>query len=1632
MKAFLRLIFLVFILTNMPLLSLAQKTIGGLPKSFSLQSPNARLADPVIPENTIPEIDNKEELEKAQKINPNYYGLINAVNVDIIKQGYQEELPDGGKLWRYKISSTSAYSMEVIFSRFFLPNKAQLFIYNEDHTMVLGALSALNNSDQRTLATQPIFGSTIIIEYYEPAGVEFRGEIVIGEVVHDFANVLQFVKGLGPFVPNPMTGYGDVSCIKNVSCPEAAPYADQAKAVGLILYKMPGGRYVGHATGTLINNSDNDGTPYFLTAFHNIDASNAVCSDGTDLCFSFDKWVVLFNHYDPDCNGDGHSIPNSVNAINSVTGAKRLSGDREKDYLLMRLNSTPEYNVCYAGWSRTSSPQPPFVDIHHPHGDVKKISFYNRQLGSGVPVFWEVDNWNSGYTAPGSSGSALFDNNKRIVGVLKEGDGGDLCETDPNYNPRIDPQMNPDGTFNEAASSVFSRFSTSFDHGHFGVYLGNVQQTDTYCPVFQACPGNTSNQRISGTEFRTLSTCMEVNFEADKTEALVNEEVTFTNMSSGGVGELTYEWNFGADAMPATSDEEEPSAVYYTTTGLKWVTLTVCDDEGCITEQKSAYIDVQNSSTSMLVDFTAARRYVEIGEEIEFTSTVSGNESSVTYLWNFGLDADASSEVTSDPVVSFSSSGMKTISLQVTDNTGAMTEIKNAFISVNEPRTLPLRADFGGCPPIGLRPGSNVTFTDASSGGSTYPLSSYLWDFGDGTTSTSMYGSHVYNDIGVYTVSLTVCDGDNCDTKTSEGCVNISDIPSSSAAYLINGRAASKDNPIYVGCNVPVVYSRYFPESPEVDYVWEFDRDAWSVPFAIPATATSYGPHTVFYTSTGYYSSSLFVRNYKPMPYTLWQKDVKIDAVIVVPGMGAGDCQATLGNVSLSTTCWSKDSLPEFNVDVASHTCPYVIKIRSAKTGQFLQNNKIDFSGTNLPVFPYTDTYTISLAHNDCQNLTLLDSKTMTVTLYNSGANAGPDIVVCPGNELQLGSTSKSNTTYSWSCNPSTGVNYLSNATISNPKFNTVVSGFYNYTINARDLTSGCVTTDDVKITIQPVTVGNKTINTCMGGIESLNLPIAGGAGGFTGVWTPATYLSNANILAPTMQAPQLGTSLLYNLTVTDSKGCKGTGTALVNVSAVAPSGLVTVAGSREVKLTWIDNSNTETAYVVERSTTSTTTGFVVIATLAENTITYTDNTAALGVTYYYRVYPKNATTPNLGYSNTSSAYTNIPFAWNKIYGGTAAETDVKIYPTSDGGYIVGSTTESDAGGDVTENHKNGVYIGGSRVMWIVKLDACGNKVWDKKINVLEQTYEFRDFLEVSDGYVLLGRKWLPNSGAAYNNSLSPFETYVTKISKSGVKIWERTYGNVNAENPCSIIPSGDGGFIIANTSNSPAGRDKSQGYFDTANYYYHFPNYDLWIFKIDANGNKVWDKTIGNMQKDEVWPSICASSDGGYLIFSTSRKERNDPNPILTMARLTKIDASGNRTWTKTYLPTTGSYEGTPTIIKTSDGNYIIGTVVDSNNDYVLIKVDPNGNVLWNKQYGGTGIDYLTSIKEFPNGDLMIGGYSNSSKSGNKSESSYAGTQDFWIIRTDQAGTILWDKNIRGTANDYLETWHCLQTEVF
>src|SRR5690606_20697914 len=133
------------------------------------------------------------------------------------------------------------------------------------------------------------------------------------------------------------------------------------------------------------------------------------------------------------------------------------------------------------------------------------------------------------------------------------------------------------------------------------------------------------------------------------------------------------------------------------------------------------------------------------------------------------------------------------------------------------------------------------------------------------------------------------------------------------------------------------VFASAFSKLPGADYTWEFDSQAWtSLKFASPATADSYGPHTIFYTQPGTYSSTLFVRNYNPVPYTLWNKVVKNDAIKVEDGMGPGDCKAVLGNISLSTTCWNKGAYPEFTVGVNSHSCPYVIRIKSAKTGQFL------------------------------------------------------------------------------------------------------------------------------------------------------------------------------------------------------------------------------------------------------------------------------------------------------------------------------------------------------------------------------------------------------------------------------------------------------------------------------------------------------------------------------------------------------------------------------------------------------------------------------------------------------------------------------------------------------------------------
>ena len=227
-------------------------------------------------------------------------------------------------------------------------------------------------------------------EYNEPAFPEFSGEISIDIVAHDYRDVFF----------NEERGYGDSgSCNNNVNCAVGDDWRDEIRSVAMIL--TSGGSRL--CTGSLVNNTSQDLSPYFLTANHCLGGNNS--------------WIFMFNYESPSCNNQNG--PTNM----TVSGSSLLANSSSSDFALLLLNETPpeNYNVHYAGWDVSGSTPSIPVGIHHPSGDIKKISFdYNNASNSGN--YWDVNNWEDGTTEPGSSGSPLFDGvTQRIIGQLYGG-----------------------------------------------------------------------------------------------------------------------------------------------------------------------------------------------------------------------------------------------------------------------------------------------------------------------------------------------------------------------------------------------------------------------------------------------------------------------------------------------------------------------------------------------------------------------------------------------------------------------------------------------------------------------------------------------------------------------------------------------------------------------------------------------------------------------------------------------------------------------------------------------------------------------------------------------------------------------------------------------------------------------------------------------------------------------------------------------------------------------------------------------------------------------------------------------------------------------------------------------------------
>jgi hypothetical protein len=377
---------------------------------------------------------------------------------------------------------------------------------------------------------------------------------------------------------------------------------------------------------------------------------------------------------------------------------------------------------------------------------------------------------------------------------------------------------------------------------------------------------------------------------------------------------------------------------------------------------------------------------------------------------------------------------------------------------------------------------------------------------------------------------------------------------------------------------------------------------------------------------------------------------------------------------------------------------------------------------------------------------------------------------------------------------------------------------------------------------------------------------------------------------------------------------------------------------------------------------------------------------------------------------------TNSPI--EKLLGGSGSDMAYSIQKTTEGGYIVAGLSSSSVNGDVTgTNHGINDY-------WIIKLDAGGNITWNKLLggNDDDQAYSIQQTTD--GGYIVAGKSKSSANGDVTGINHGGEDYWIVKLDAGGNVTWNKLLGGSSVDIPYSIQQTTDGGYIVAGYSFSSANGDVTGANHGVT---------DSWIVKLDAGGNITWNKLLGG-NGEEVAYSIRQTTDGGYIAAGYSASSANGDvtgtNHGGNDYWIVKLNAAGNITWNKSLGGT--SDEKATAIQQTTDGGYIVagyssssanGNVTEVTHggyDYWIVKLDASGNITWNKLLGGgANYDLANSIQQTAGGGYFVAGYSQSSASGNVTEVTHGG-YDYWIVKLDASGNILWNRLLGGSGPDY------------
>ena len=365
-----------------------------------------------------------------------------------------------------------------------------------------------------------------------------------------------------------------------------------------------------------------------------------------------------------------------------------------------------------------------------------------------------------------------------------------------------------------------------------------------------------------------------------------------------------------------------------------------------------------------------------------------------------------------------------------------------------------------------------------------------------------------------------------------------------------------------------------------------------------------------------------------------------------------------------------------------------------------------------------------------------------------------------------------------------------------------------------------------------------------------------------------------------------------------------------------------------------------------------------------------------------------------------------------KTFGGSKNDVAKSVIKTIDGGYVVLGYTQS-ADGDITDK------LNESFDLWVLKFNAEDELIWSKTFGGTNND-KGNDIIQTSDGgFAVLGYSESNDEDVTQNAGSQDF--WVLKLTSEGNITWQKSFGYVGADYGTTLIQTNDNGYLLSGVIDVTA----SGGQGNSRNSQRHAGG-DIWTIKLDATGALQWSKYYGGSFTDTSY-GVAKTDDNGFIMIGSSDSEDVDIQGNIGSYDFwaVRISSTGSIVWEKSFGGS--EIDEGRAITATEDGNFmIVGDTRSSDNnvstnkgaaDLWMLKINPEGTILWEKSFGGSSFDVARSISKTQDGGFLIAG---SSRSADGDVSTNQGQNDAWVLKTNSTGDLQWQRTIGGTEIDF------------